>query len=177
MSTLTVLVGSLAGLAVALSEPEPARRALGKAMGAQLVGSPDELEDVLAEAGWRSGPDAIIEVTGVSAAVTQALDIAPPASTVVLTGIGLEARLAANTIDVVVRELTIRGAAASRDQFARSLELIASEPAAVRPLVTHRLPWTQADSALRTVQADRSFGKVLLDHADARAPAPSRRPA
>lgn len=161
---LTVLVGTLAGLAVALSEPEPARRQLGRAMGAQITAGPDDLDEALAEAGWGNGPDAIIEVTGVSAAVAQALDIAPPASTVVLTGIGLEARLAANTIDVVVRELTIRGAAASRDQFARSLELVASGPEAVSPLVTHRLPWTQADSAMRTVQGDRTIGKVLLDH-------------
>jgi len=161
---LTVLVGTLAGLAVALSEPQPARRELGEAMGAQIVASPEQLENALAESGWITGPDAIIEVTGVSSAVAQALDIAPPASTVVLTGIGLEARLVANTIDVVVRELTIRGAAASRDQFARSLELIAADPEAISPLVTHRLPWTQADSAMRTVQADRTIGKVLLDH-------------
>ncbi|MDE0139558.1 MAG: hypothetical protein OXM57_01500 [bacterium] len=82
----------------------------------------------------------------------------------VLTGIGLEARLAANTIDVVVRELTIRGAAASRGQFGRSLELIASGQASVSPLVTHRLPWTHANSAMRTVQSDRTIGKGLLDH-------------
>ena len=163
---LTVLVGTLAGLAVALSEPQVSRRELGEAMGAQITASPDELEDALAGAGWSNGPDAIIEVTGVSSAVAQALDIAPPASTVVLTGIGLEARLAANTIDVVVRELTIRGAAASRDQFARSLELIVGDPASVSPLVTHRLPWTRADSAMRTVQRDRTIGKVLLDHTD-----------
>ena len=163
---LTVMAGSLAGLTVALSEPQPARRALGKVMGARVVATPDELGDVLAEAGWSNGPDAIIEVTGDSSAVAQALDLARPASTVVLTGIGRDARLAANTIDVVVRELTIRGAAASRGQFARSLELVASGPASVSPLVTHRLPWTQADSALRTVQTDRSIGKVLLDHTD-----------
>ena len=161
---LTVLVGTLAGLAVALSEPEPARRELGEAMGAQITAAPDQIEDALAGAGWSNGPDAIIEVTGVSSAVAQALDIAPSASTVVLTGIGLEARLAASTIDVVVRELTIRGAAASRGQFARSLELIASGQASVSPLVTHLLPWTQADSAMRTVQSDRTIGKVLLNH-------------
>ncbi|MCY4371236.1 MAG: alcohol dehydrogenase catalytic domain-containing protein [bacterium] len=161
---LTVLAGTLAGLTVALSEPEPARRALGGVMGAQAVASPDHLQDVLAEAGWRSGPDAIIEVTGVSSAVAQALDIAPPAATVVLTGIGLDARLAANTVDVVLRELTVRGAVASRGQFARSLELIANGLAPLGGLVTHRLAWTQADEALRTVQSDRTIGKVLLDH-------------
>lgn len=161
---LTVLVGALAGLTVALSEPQPARRALGEVMGARVVASPDELEDVLAEAGWRNGPDAIIEVTGDSSAVAQALDLAPPASTVVLTGVGRDARIAAYTLGLVVRELTIKGAAASRGQFARSLELIASGLASVSPLVTHRLPWTRADSALRTVQSDRTIGKVLLDH-------------
>ncbi len=103
---LTVLVGALAGLTVALSEPQPARRALGGVMGERVVAGPDELGDVLAEAGWRNGPDAIIEVTGDSSAVAEALDLAPPASTVVLTGVGLDARIAAYTLGLVVRELT-----------------------------------------------------------------------
>ena len=163
---LTVLAGTLGGLAVALSEPQPARRALGKAMGAQIVAAPEELEDMLAAAGWSNGPDAIIEVTGVSAAIAQALDIAPPATTVVLAGIGLDARLEVNSIDVVGRELTIKGAPATRWQFAKALELIAGNPESVKPLVTHRMPWTQAESAMRTVESDRTIGKILLEHAD-----------
>ena len=161
---LTVLAGALAGLTVALSEPQPARRAMGEAMGAQIVADPDELEDRLVEAGWSNGPEAIIEVTGDSSAVAQALRIAPPATTVVLTGIGLDARLEAHTVDVVIRELTIKGAVASREQFGRAVELIATGRASVKRLVTHRLSWTQADSALRTVQSDRTIGKVLLGH-------------
>jgi threonine dehydrogenase-like Zn-dependent dehydrogenase len=110
------------------------------------------------------GADAIVEVTGNPKAVAQALDLATPGTTLVLTGVSGDGKLQFDSNDVVLRELTIRGAVASRGHFSRAMKLVATHGGPIETLVSRVLRWTDAGAAIRTVHTNRSIGKVLLEH-------------
>jgi len=160
---LTAYVAVLAGLNVLVSEPEHTRRDLAQSLGARAV-HPTQLASELTEATQGRGADAIVEVTGNPKAVAQALDLATRGTTLVLTGVSGDGRLQFDSNDVVLRELTIRGAVASRGHFSRAMKLVTEHGGPIDGLVSRIVRWTDADAAIRTVQLDRSIGKVLLAH-------------
>ena len=160
---LTAGLGVSSGLNVLVSEPEPSRRRLAEAAGARAA-DPAHLSSELMQISGGRGADAIVEVTGNPDAVAQALQLATPGSRVVVTGVSGKAHVRVDLNLIVLRELNIKGAVASRGHFARALQLIRSGRARVDGLVSTTLPWKQAEAAIRLVQQDRSLGKVLLTH-------------
>lgn len=160
---LTAGLGVSSGLNVLVSEPEPSRRRLAEAVGAQTA-DPADLSSELNQISGGRGADSIVEVTGNPRAVAQALELAAPGTTVVVTGISGNGHLQVDLNHIVLRELNLKGAVASRGHFARALELIHSGRQRVDGLVSRTLPWTEAEAAIRMVQQDRSLGKVLLKH-------------
>ena len=160
---LTAGLGVSSGLNVLVSEPEPSRRRLAEAAGAQAADPANLFLELNQMSGGR-GADSIVEVTGNPAAVAQALELATPGTTVVVTGLSGNGHLQVDLNQIVLRELNVKGAVASRGHFARALELIQSGRARVNGLASAVLPWMEAEAAIRMVQQDRSLGKVLLTH-------------
>jgi len=136
---------------------------LAEAAGAQAT-DPADLSLELDRVSGGHGADSIVEVTGNPAAAAQALELATPGTTVVLTGVSGNGHLQVDVNQIVLRELNIKGAVASRGHFARAMQLIHSGRVRVDGLVSRSLPWIEAEAAIRMVQQDRSLGKVLLTH-------------
>jgi len=91
-------------------DPQPARLALAKAFGATHAVTPGELADCLRNSSSCRGADVVLEMSGVSTAVEQALASVRIGGTVVLVGSVFPSRpIPIHADDLVRRCLTIRG--------------------------------------------------------------------
>src|SRR5439155_22595881 len=145
-----------------VSDPDPARRELARAMGASRVVDPSA-EDV-AEAARRAtdgiGVDLVFEAVGSAATVQAALTLPRRGGTVVLVGVAPGgARVSFSPYDVFARELTIRGSAMRAYEFARAVKLLPSLDLA--PLVPLRVPLERVHEALE-LSRERAAPKVLV---------------
>ncbi|MHB8507844.1 MAG: zinc-dependent alcohol dehydrogenase [Candidatus Dormibacteria bacterium] len=164
---LTIQVARAAGASpLLLSEPNPHRRALGRRLGADFTLDPlaADFEAALAAATSGLGPDVVIEVTGVPAAVTQAIAVAAPGSTVVLAGICGGGAPAIDADLMVLKELVVRGAVASRWHFGRAMRLLASGRVTLSPMVSDTRPWQLVAGAMDDLASNPALCKILLGH-------------
>lgn len=163
---LTVQAAAATGATVIASDPHPARRALAEKLGATVTVDPTavDLGAALADATRGVGPDAVVEIAGHPSAVAQAVDVAPPGSTVVLAGVCGQTHNAIDTNAIVMRELIVRGAVASRWHFARAMDLISSGRIDTGALVSMEEPWDHVDRLLGVAHDDRDVCKILLQH-------------
>jgi len=130
----------------------------------------DAVEALRAQTEGR-GPELVIEAAGAPPATRQALAAAAKAGCVVLLG-NPSADVAvprAEVSSILRRQLTIRGSWNSSfwpeeaNEWREALEALAAGRIRVAPLITHRLPLTQAPDAFRMMAERREFfSKVML---------------
>jgi threonine dehydrogenase-like Zn-dependent dehydrogenase len=161
---LTLQAATLAGAAVIVSEPYEPRRKLALSLGATAAVDPSDLAAAIADGTAGRGADAIIEVTGSPDAVTQAVEVAAPGSTVVLTGVCGGPGPTIDTNAIVTRELTLSGAVASRWHFDRATAIIAAGRVATASMTSIVGSFTEVGSLLALARDDRDVCKILVDH-------------
>jgi 2-desacetyl-2-hydroxyethyl bacteriochlorophyllide A dehydrogenase len=147
---------------VAVSEPEPERRALAVKLGADLAIDPsvDDPRERLLAATNGVGVDVAFEAVG--AAVTQQTAISLPrrSGTVVLIGVPpAKAELTLKTYELFERELTIRTSFIRAYEFRRAVELLAVLD--VEPLLGTRYPLGQIHDAFASAGGRRGV-KTLV---------------
>ncbi len=163
---MAVQAAVAAGARVIVSEPDDARRSLAASLGASATIDPraGDFQAALRDGAGGAAPDVAIEITGVPGVVSQVLSSAAPGSTVVLAGICGVMGPAIDSDSLVTREVTVRGAVASRWQFQRAAALLRDERINTAALVTHRRPWHEAAEMIDLAAGVDSVVKVLLDH-------------
>ncbi|HLI82477.1 MAG TPA: alcohol dehydrogenase catalytic domain-containing protein [Bryobacteraceae bacterium] len=155
-----------AGLVIGVSRG-PFKREMARALGADLAIESGEgaVAKVLEATGGR-GADVVIESTGVMPAVAEAIRMARFGGQLLLFGIISAREGALPFYDLYFKELTVRnGRAAKAEDFPEMLGLVERGAVRLEPLVTHRMPLGELESAIGMVE-DGADGrlKIILDH-------------
>ena len=162
---LTLLAARLRGAgSVVVTDRSPHRLAMARALGADLtidVDASDPVAAIGAATGGR-GADAVFEAVGVSATVQQSLAVARPGGQV--TWIGNSApRVELGMQELVTRELTLRGAYGSDDEFDVAADALATGRLDVRELIERVAPLEDGPHIFRELGEGRLDAvKVVL---------------
>jgi len=162
---LTLLAARLRGAgSVVVTDRSPHRLAMARALGADLtidVDASDPVAAIGAATGGR-GADAVFEAVGVSATVQQSLAVARPGGQV--TWIGNSApRVELGMQELVTRELTLRGAYGSDDEFDVAADALATGRLDVRELIERVAPLEDGPHIFRELGEGRLDAvKVIL---------------
>jgi 2-desacetyl-2-hydroxyethyl bacteriochlorophyllide A dehydrogenase len=139
---------------VCVVEPNAERRARASSLGFRAAASADDL-DV-------STFDAVVDCTGVPAAISDALGHVATGGSVLLFGVASpNATVDLSPYDVYRREITIVGSMAVHQSFDRAVTAIAERPTVAAALVTHRIPLADYPNALEIFRSGTS-GKVEI---------------
>ena len=145
-------------------EVDEARSRQAEALGALAVRADDPV--ALSEAFSRStspeGPDVVFEAVGIDASVTSAIDMVRKGGKVVLIG-NVTPRVQLPLQNVVSRELTLLGSAASNGEIPEAIAMIADRRVVVDALVSAVAHLSEGEAWMRRLGAgDRSLLKVVL---------------
>jgi len=151
---------------VIASDVNPKRLALAACMGAHATLNPkttDVVATVREETGGE-GADVVCEMSGVPAALRQALAAVRPGGRVQLLGLPSGEVPLDLANDVIFKGLTLYGVIGRRmyetwHQMRRFLAAGTFDP---RPVITHRFPLAKIDDALAAIRAGDA-GKVILE--------------
>lgn len=150
----------LAGRVVAV-DSVPARRELAERLGAEAV-SPDEAADAVAAASGGLGADVVIEAAGSAGGLDASLRLARGRGVVSVVGAHFEPDYPLNNALMFERELTLRFSIGDPTaDGALLLEKLAAGTLDPTPVITHRMPLTDAAEAYRLFDA-REATKVVL---------------
>lgn len=139
---------------VCVVETNAGRRERAMSLGFRAVASADDL-DV-------PGFDTVIDCTGVTRAISDALGRVANGGAVLLFGVASPgATVDLSPYDVYRREITIVGSMAVLDSFARAIASLHERPQVAATLVTHRPPLQDYPGALEVFRAGQS-GKVEI---------------
>lgn len=112
-------------------------------------------------AGRFAGADVVFEATGHASSIADGMKLLRNEGTLVLTGIHAESALI-DLLAIVRRKLQLRGShGARREDWARVIETLGNRGEDFRPMITHRLPLTQALEGFALARS-RSASKVLI---------------
>jgi L-iditol 2-dehydrogenase len=152
-----------------VSDPEPARRAVARRMGATRVVDParESLDEVVRELTEGRGVDTVFEAAGVQVTVDQALRLPRRGGTVIQVSVPMSGVvLALAAYDLFARELTIRGSFVRTNEFRRAVELLATLDLA--PLITERFPLTEVRAAFEAARSRQGLRVLVGDSGDSR---------
>lgn len=145
----TTLAATQAGARVTTVDPVPARRDLAKRLGAERVtwASPDDLQVELAD--WTSGdgPPLVVETSGETAILPQAVNLVSPAGRVVVVGMSSgTAPLRPGAFPE--KEIDVIGSScATADDFRAAISLVKANRASIAALFSHHFPLARAAEA------------------------------
>ncbi len=159
---LVQLLRHLGVVACVVSEPDPARRALARELGATHVVDPrsEDARTVTLAATDGVGVDAVFEAVGASATIEAALALPRRGGAVVIVGVApVDATVTLRPWDLFMRELTIRASTMRASEFGRAVRLL---PALrLEPLVRERVPLSEVHRAFQLAR-ERRAPKVLV---------------
>ncbi len=139
------------------------RLALAEQLGATDVVQADEALDGRLRALSPGGYDFVIDATGVPAVVERAFAYLRPRATLFIFGVcPAGARISIRPYDVFRNDWRIIGSFANCYTFQESIRLVQSGTVQVEPLISHRLPLSEAAAAFTSVQEDPHRIKVLI---------------
>jgi 2-desacetyl-2-hydroxyethyl bacteriochlorophyllide A dehydrogenase len=142
----TTLAATAAGARVTTVDPLPARRDLAKQLGAEHVcaeAGPGEIRD------WTNGdgPPLVVETSGETGVLPQAIDLVSPAGRVVVIG------MSSGTAPIrpgafPEKEIDVIGSScATAEDFANAINLVKENRASLAALFSHHFPLTRAADA------------------------------
>jgi 2-desacetyl-2-hydroxyethyl bacteriochlorophyllide A dehydrogenase len=143
------------------------KRSLAEKLGADLVLESDgQTVAKVKEATGGRGADIVIECTGKLPVLSDGIAMARPGATLLLFGITSAKEGALPFYDLYFKELTVQnGRAATGADFPPTIELAASGKVQLDPLITHRLPITEADASMKMLEADVDGRmKIILEN-------------
>lgn len=157
MVQLAVLSGAAK---VILSEPDAARRAVARKLGAQLAINPLNGEEA---AQAENAADVVIECVGNLPAVESAFRFAKKGATIVLFSVPKpDAKFQLPLFDVYKKELTIKGSFVNPDTHQRAVALLNSGKLDFTEIITHRFGLGQLADAIAMQMSSASI-KVIVD--------------
>lgn len=106
--------------------------------------------------------DVYFEATGVGAVFNQITQLAKTAARAVVVGVH-KAPVELDLVNLLIRELTITGSMAYPTEFPQVMEMLSSGKVDARPLISHRYPLSDFNTALATATAGNEAIKVLID--------------
>ncbi|MGH3284430.1 MAG: zinc-dependent alcohol dehydrogenase [Streptosporangiaceae bacterium] len=145
----TTLAASQAGARVATVDPIPARRDLAKQLGAERVtwAPPGDLQAEFED--WTNGdrPPLVVETSGETKTLPQAVDLVSPAGRVVVVGMSSgTAPLRPGAFPE--KEIDVIGSScATAEDFRAAISLVKANRAALAALFSHHFPLTRAGEA------------------------------
>lgn len=167
MGLAHIALSQLAGAsAVIVSEPDPARRQLAGAMGADVLIDPFEtpLEERLAELTDGIGPDVVIEAVGSIPTYEAAISVVRRGGRILAYGAAPQtATMSLRPFDIYSKELTIVGSyAGTYDTWPRAIALLAEGRFTPSTIVDSVRPLSEAVAAIRALATDKSTVKVHI---------------
>ena len=128
-----------------------------------LDAGPDAVRQILTDTGKR-GVDIVIDCAAKGGTINQSLDACRPYGRVVMTGIPSEASIDFNFHVMRRKELFFYSVRRSNHDSAAAVQMLTARPAFFAPLVTHRKPFEDVQSAfeLNERYAD-GIGKLVLE--------------
>ncbi len=149
---------------VIASDVVDARLALARRMGADDAVHPDDVRRAVYAATDGLGADVVLEMSGVPAAVRQALALVRVGGRVQMLGIPARPLEIDFATEVIFRGLTIYGVVGRRmyDTWIQMTRFLRSRRFDPTPVITHRLPLEAVDDAIRLITSGEA-GKVIFD--------------
>jgi L-gulonate 5-dehydrogenase len=145
----TTLAAAQAGARVTTVDPVPARRDLARRLGAEHVAwaAPDDLATEVQDWTNGDGPPLVVETSGETAALPQAVDLVSPAGRVVVVGMSSgTAPLRPGAFPE--KEIDVIGSScATADDFRAAISLLKANRASLAALFSHHFPLTRAGEA------------------------------
>jgi threonine 3-dehydrogenase len=149
---------------VIASDVNPTRLALARRMGADDVVRPDEAAQAVRAATDGLGVDVVLEMSGVPAAIHQALALVRVGGRVQMLGIPARPVEIDFATEVIFRGLTIYGVVGRRmyDTWIQMSRFLSAGHFDPTPVITHRLPLEEVDEAMRLISSGEA-GKVVFE--------------
>ena len=154
-------------VAVDLSD---ARLALAERLGARTVvnAAASPWERIAAAQGRESvhglpavGADLYIETTGAASVMREIFDHARFGARVVVVAI-YEREISLPFLQIMAKELVVRGSMAVGHEFASVIEMLASGRVDVSPMIAHRFEFARVLDAFATARTPEAAGKVMV---------------
>ena len=151
---------------VVVTDVNPARLAMAPRMGAtravDVSGGGEVLDGVMAELGMKEGFDVALEMSGAPSVFRDIMRTVIHGGKVALLGIPSR-EIAIDWNDVIFKGLTIQGIY-GRQMFETwyKMAAILQSGLDIRPIITHRLPYTEYQRAFDTMGSGQS-GKVVMN--------------
>jgi threonine dehydrogenase-like Zn-dependent dehydrogenase len=160
---LFLAVAKLSGAhPIVVSDPNPMRRDLALAIGADAVIDPTDAD---ARDQWLAhlGPDgARTVIDALGTLLANALDIVSRGGEIVLFGVNHQAEITIRPTEIVDKDLTIYGTYIHRGTFDLALSLLAQHPELFAQIITERFQIDDWDTARAQLMSGRSPGKILV---------------
>lgn len=149
---------------VIASDVNDRRLALAARMGADVVVHPDEAEAAVRRATSGLGVDVVLEMSGVSTAVHQALALVRVGGRVQLLGLPAKPIEIDFATEVIFKGLTLYGVVGRRmyDTWILMSRFLRSGAFDPTPVITHRFPLEAVDAAMHAIRAGDA-GKVIFE--------------
>lgn len=150
--------------AVVVSDPNPARRSMARALGADAAVVPGSLAEEVATR-MPEGPDLVIEAVGQPGLIQEALAAVRFRGRVVVAGACLgEERI--RPLPAMARETTVHFVLAyEKDDFQYTVDMLDAGRIEPRPMVTDRVPLEGLPGAFEALRAPSEHGKIVFDAA------------
>lgn len=154
---------------VIVTEVRPYRTQLAEQLGADVILDPTQ-ED--ASAALRRlaplGVDATLEMSGHPSALPLAIDHTRPGGRVSLLGLYQDAQQTLSLNTLVMKGLEVQGIVGRKlwQTWDQMIWLLTEKGLDVTPVVTHQMPFTQADEAMQILERGEA-GKIVLSFEDA----------
>jgi threonine 3-dehydrogenase len=158
-------IAKAAGAArVIASDVNDTRLALARQMGADDIVHPNEADAVVRAATGGLGVDVVLEMSGVPAAIHQALKLVRVGGRVQMLGIPAKPMEVDFATEVIFKGLTIYGVVGRRmyDTWLQMTRFLRSGQFDPTPVITHRFPLDAVDEAMRVIKSGEA-GKVIFE--------------
>ena len=140
---------------VGLVEPVPFRRGVAERLGA------DATYDSVASAGRQAAPGLVVECSGSPAALSAAVHLVADGGSITVIGIG-PVGPGIVPLELVGKEVTVRGSALYVDEFPPAIELLAGRRIVVDVLTTRVEPLERFAAAFEAMRSPEGAVKYLL---------------
>ena len=156
---LAMAAARAAGAAeVFVSDVTAAKRERARERGADAAIDPTgaDLADAVADRTGGAGADVVIEAAGARSAISGSLDAVRWGGTVVFVGLADEAEVPLDVLDIVDKELDVRGSFRYRNAYPAAIELLADGVVDVAGIVDFEAELAEIEPAFRRAMDDET---------------------
>lgn len=159
-----LLAGQQHGVRFIAVDRVAARLHLAEEIGveATIDASREDVSHRVTELTHGDGPLIVFEATGVAQVIEQAVDLVAHSGTVVVAGTP-NGNVSLSAIDLVRKEIDLRGSRNNAGTFSRAVEVVRRSRAQVRGLITHRYELDRVADAIEfAIRSPSTANKVII---------------